>query len=116
MPVGHRDIANAPVLLHAAAGDEGNSHPGCPGGCIAGGGQPIVRSCFLPNEENDILDTYKEKRARALYTEDERLTLRQSHNNPQIKKLYEEFLGEPNSHKAHELLHTTYQARVGFDG
>ena len=88
---------------------------GCPGGCINGGGQPIVRPCFLPNEGDDILDTYKEKRANALYSEDERQTLRQSHNNPQIKELYEKFLGEPNSHKAHELLHTTYAGRVGFN-
>ena len=87
---------------------------GCPGGCINGGGQPYVRSCFLPNESDDILDTYKEKRAKALYSEDERQNVRQSHNNPQIKELYEKFLGEPNSHKAHELLHTTYAAREGF--
>ncbi len=84
---------------------------GCPGGCINGGGQPYVREFFLPNEDDDIVDTYKEKRAQALYSEDERQTLRQSHNNPQIKELYEKFLGEPNSHKAHELLHTTYAER-----
>ncbi|MDO4845371.1 MAG: NADH-dependent [FeFe] hydrogenase, group A6 [Oscillospiraceae bacterium] len=88
---------------------------GCPGGCINGGGQPLVRPCFLPNEDDDILDTYRQKRANALYSEDERQVLRQSHNNPQIKELYEKFLGEPNSHKAHELLHTTYSARVGFN-
>ena len=88
---------------------------GCPGGCINGGGQPYVRPCFLPNEEDDILDTYKEKRAKALYSEDERQVVRQSHNNPQIVELYEKFLGEPNSHKSHELLHTSYAARVGFN-
>ncbi len=88
---------------------------GCPGGCINGGGQPYVRECFLPNEDDDIMDTYKEKRAQALYSEDERQTLRQSHKNPQIIDLYEKFLGEPNSHKAHELLHTTYAAREGFN-
>ena len=88
---------------------------GCPGGCVNGGGQPYVRECFLPNEDDDIMDTYKEKRAQALYSEDERQTLRQSHNNPQIKALYAEFLGEPNSHKAHELLHTSYAARVPFN-
>ena len=87
---------------------------GCPGGCINGGGQPYVKPQFLPNEDPDILDTYKEKRAKALYSEDERQAIRQSHNNPQIKALYDEFLGEPNSHKAHELLHTTYQAREAF--
>ena len=88
---------------------------GCPGGCINGGGQPYVRQAFLPNEDNDIMDTYIQKRAAALYSEDERQVIRQSHNNPQIKALYDEFLGEPNSHKAHELLHTTYAAREGFD-
>ncbi len=88
---------------------------GCPGGCINGGGQPYVRPCFMPNEGDDILDTYKEKRAQALYSEDVRQTLRQSHKNPQIIELYEKYLGEPNSHKAHELLHTTYAAREGFN-
>ena len=88
---------------------------GCPGGCINGGGQPYVRECFLPNEDLDIMDTYKAKRAAALYSEDERQVLRQSHNNPQMKALYAEFLGEPNSHKAHELLHTSYAAREPFN-
>ena len=86
----------------------------CPGGCIAGGGQPFVKPCFLPDEDADILDTYKEKRANALYTEDERQQVRQSHNNTQIQKLYDEFLGKPNSHKAHELLHTTYEKRERY--
>ena len=89
---------------------------GCPGGCINGGGQPYVREVFLPNEDDDIVDTYCEKRARALYSEDERQTLRQSHNNPQLKDLYKEFLGEPNSHLAHKLLHTYYNKdRVRFN-
>lgn len=87
---------------------------GCPGGCIAGGGQPYVKPCFLPNEGSDILDTYKAKRANALYTEDEGKALRVSHKNPQIIKLYEDYLGEPNSHKAHELLHTTYASKERF--
>ena len=88
---------------------------GCPGGCINGGGQPYVKPVFLPNEPDNIIDIYKEKRAQALYSEDERQVLRQSHNNPQIIELYDKFLGEPNSHKAHELLHTTYAAREGFN-
>lgn len=87
---------------------------GCPGGCINGGGQPYVKPCFLPNEDNNILDTYKEKRAQALYSEDERQKVRQSHNNKQLQKLYSDFLGKPNSHKAHELLHTTYVSRERF--
>ena len=112
-------MKNAKVLLDDIRAGKSKYHfieiMGCPGGCIAGGGQPIVRSCFLPNEADDILDTYKEKRAATIYSEDERQTLRQSHNNPQIKALYDEYLGEPNSHKAHELLHTTYSARIGFN-
>ena len=87
---------------------------GCPGGCVAGGGQPYVKPCFLPNEDADILDTFKAKRAGALYAEDESKALRVSHKNPQIIKLYEDYLGEPNSHKAHELLHTHYHAREKF--
>jgi len=112
-------MKNAKVLLDEIREGKSKYHfieiMGCPGGCIAGGGQPIIRSCFLPNEADDILDTFRAKRAAALYSEDERQTLRQSHNNPQIKQLYDEFLGEPNSHKAHHLLHTTYEARVGFN-
>ncbi len=80
----------------------------CPGGCINGGGQPYVKPMLMPNEENDIYETYRTKRANALYSEDERQKVRQSHNNPQIIELYEKYLGEPNSHRAHELLHTTY--------
>ena len=89
---------------------------GCPGGCINGGGQSYVKPCFLPDEDDDILDTYKEKRAKALYSEDERQVIRQSHNNTQIQELYEKFLGEPNSHLAHKLLHTSYNPnRERFD-
>ena len=111
-------MKNAKVLLDQIR--EGNSPytfieiMGCPGGCINGGGQPFVKPMFLPNEDTNILDTYKEKRAQALYSEDERQALRQSHNNTQIQALYKEFLGKPNSHKAHELLHTTYSGKVRF--
>ncbi len=83
---------------------------GCPGGCVNGGGQPFVKPCFLPNEGLDILDTYRAKRAGALYSEDEGRPIRQSHNNPQIIALYKDYLGEPNGHRAHELLHTHYNA------
>ena len=90
---------------------------GCPGGCVNGGGQPYVKPMFLPNEDYSIIDTYREKRAQALYTEDERQVIRQSHNNPDIIKLYEDFLGEPCGHKSHELLHTHYNdKRVKFPG
>ena len=83
---------------------------GCPGGCINGGGQPYVKPLFLPNEEDNILDTYRAKRASVLYSEDEKRVIRQSHNNPDIKKLYADFLGEPGSEISEELLHTTYVA------
>lgn len=111
-------MKNAKVLLDDIRAGKSKYHfieiMGCPGGCIAGGGQPYVKPQFLPNEDDDILDTFREKRASALYSEDERQVIRQSHNNPQMKALYDEFLGEPNSHKAHELLHTSYQAREAF--
>ena len=94
-------MKNAKVLLDEIR--EGKSEyqfieiMGCPGGCVAGGGQPFVKPCFLPNEDDNILDTYKEKRANALYSEDEGRPLRVSHKNPQVIELYEKFLGEPNS-------------------
>ena len=70
----------------------------CPGGCINGGGQPI--SCNEP--------IIREQRAQGLYDDDEKGQYRKSHENPEIKELYEKHLEYPNSHKAHELLHTTY--------
>ena len=78
---------------------------GCPGGCVNGGGQPIVPA---PVRNWTNVPTI---RAKALYSEDEAKTLRKSHENPEIKQIYEEFLGKPNSHKAHMLLHTTYEQR-----
>lgn len=111
-------MKNAKVILDEIRAGNSKYHfieiMGCPGGCINGGGQPIVRHCFLPNEDLDIFETYQAKRAAALYSEDERNTLRQSHNNSQIKELYAKFLGEPNSPLCHELLHTSYKARKPF--
>ncbi len=80
----------------------------CPGGCVTGGGQPIVPA----KVQMDI--NLKQERAKALYTEDENAAIRKSHENPDIKLLYQEFLTEPGSHKAHELLHTHYTARPKF--
>lgn len=112
-------MKNAKVLLDEIRAGKSKYHfieiMCCPGGCVAGGGQPYVKPCFLPDEDTDILDTYRAKRASALYKEDELKPLRASHNNPQIVDLYKNFLGEPNSHKSHELLHTTYKAREGFN-
>ena len=78
---------------------------GCPGGCINGGGQPIVSA------KDRLYVDYKAKRAEALYNEDAGKALRRSHENPSIKKLYDEYLGTPGGHKSHELLHTHYYAR-----
>jgi NADP-reducing hydrogenase subunit HndD len=83
---------------------------GCPGGCINGGGQPYVFPVFLPNEDPDIWYTYREKRAKVLYDEDQGKPIRQSHNNPDIIKLYKDYLGAAGSEKAEKLLHTTYDA------
>ena len=111
-------MKNAKVLLDQIREGKSEYHfieiMGCPGGCIAGGGQPYVKPCFLPNEDADILDTYKTKRAAALYSEDKAKALRVSHKNPQVIALYDEYLEKPNSHKAHELLHTSYTAREKF--
>jgi len=82
---------------------------GCPGGCITGGGQPILSAKQLMSIDPKTL------RAKALYSEDEAKTLRKSHENPAIKKIYEEYFGEPNSHKSHELLHTHYIARKKYN-
>ena len=81
---------------------------GCPGGCVNGGGQPIVDA--NTRAEVDI----RSERAKALYNEDAGKAIRKSHENPMIKKIYAEFLDKPNSHKAHKLLHTTYTARPKY--
>lgn len=80
----------------------------CPGGCINGGGQPIKTAY----ERNNI--DVKGKRAGIVYDTDKKMPLRKSHNNPAVKDLYKEFLGEPNSHKAHEVLHTHYVPRKNY--
>ena len=77
----------------------------CPGGCIMGGGQPIKSSKI--RSQVDV----RKLRADALYTIDEQLTYRKSHENPVIKKIYADFLGNPGSEIAHKLLHTTYHPR-----
>lgn len=82
---------------------------GCPGGCINGGGMPYI-SADIRNSGFD----YKAKRAAALYTEDKEMPVRKSHENKQIQALYKNYLGEPNSEKAHHLLHTTYNKRERF--
>ena len=80
----------------------------CPGGCIMGGGQPIKSS--KERREIDI----RKMRANALYSIDEKSIIRKSHQNPVVKKIYEEYLGEPNGEKAHHLLHTHYTKREKY--
>jgi len=75
----------------------------CPGGCIGGGGQPIPTSMDI-----------RKKRMKAIYSEDEHMVLRKSHENPDVVAIYREFLGKPNSHLAHELLHTHYVERESY--
>lgn len=83
---------------------------GCPGGCINGGGQPFVKPNLIPNQGADILDRYRQLRANVLYSIDEKKTIRQSHNNPDIIRLYKDYLGSPCGGVAEELLHTSYNA------
>ena len=100
---------NAKALLEAIKRGEADytfiEIMGCPGGCINGGGQPIVSA------KDRMYVDFKALRASALYNEDAGKALRRSHENPSIKKLYDEYLGTPGGHKSHELLHTHYYAR-----
>lgn len=82
---------------------------GCPGGCINGGGQPIQHAVV-----RNFVDL-KSKRAEALYKSDANNAKRKSHENSAIQELYAKFLGEPGSHKAHEILHTSYVARKKYE-
>lgn len=104
--------ANAAKLLDSIRAGKKTYHfieiMGCPGGCVTGGGQPIVSAQKRMDCDPRVL------RAAALYKEDANKPIRKSHENPEIKKIYADFLGEPNSHKAHELLHTTYTVRPKY--
>lgn len=97
-------LANARALMDKIVKGEADYQfveiMACPGGCLGGGGQPIPTSLEV-----------RQKRAQAIYQADEGLPMRKSHENPAVIQLYEEFLGEPNSHKAHELLHTHYSKK-----
>lgn len=102
-------LANARELLNKVKSGEADYHfieiMGCPGGCVNGGGQPQQ-----PANIRNFSDL-RALRAKALYDIDVTRSVRKSHENTAIKELYAEFLGEPGSHKAHELLHTTYVKR-----
>ena len=100
-------LANAKQLMQAVKDGKANYHfieiMACPGGCLGGGGQPIPTSPEI-----------RKKRAEAIYSEDEHMKLRKSHDNPEVAQIYQEFLGEPLGHKSHELLHTHYKARKRY--
>jgi NADH-quinone oxidoreductase subunit G/NADP-reducing hydrogenase subunit HndD len=100
-------LKGASVLLDEIKSGESQYHfievMACPGGCISGGGQPR-----MTNNETRL------KRIKALYAEDEGKTMRKSHDNPYIKKIYKEYLGKPLGHKSHELLHTTYTKKSRY--
>jgi NADP-reducing hydrogenase subunit HndD len=81
----------------------------CPGGCVMGGGQPIKSSKI--RSEVDV----RALRANALYSIDEKSVIRKSHENPALKKVYEEYLEEPGSYRAHKLLHTHYKERNKYN-
>ncbi len=102
-------LANAKALLKRVKSGETSYDfieiMGCPGGCVNGGGQIIQ-----PASVRNFVDI-REKRAKVLYDIDANNPLRRSHENPDIQALYKEYFGEPNSHKAHEVLHTSYQAK-----
>ncbi len=106
--------ANAAKLLDKIRAGEAEYHfieiMCCPGGCVNGGGQPIQ-----PGNIRNFVDL-RTARAKALYDEDASMTVRKSHENPLMKKIYAEYLGEPGSHKAHEYLHTSYTARPKYPG
>ena len=103
-------LGNAKALLEKVKSGEADYHfieiMGCPGGCVNGGGQPQV-----PADVRNFVDV-KALRAKALYDNDAANKIRKSHENPAVKKLYEEYLGHPGSHKAHDILHTTYVKRT----
>ncbi len=103
-------LKNANEILRRVKSGEANYHfieiMCCPGGCVNGGGQPQQ-----PASVRNFVDI-KTLRAKALYDYDEAYELRRSHNNPDVQKLYDEYFEKPNSHKAHEILHTSYVKRT----
>jgi len=97
-------LANANKVMQAIKDGKASYHfvevMACPGGCLGGGGQPMPTSAEI-----------RQKRAEAIYAEDAEMPIRKSHENPEVKQIYEEFLEKPLGHRSHELLHTHYIAR-----
>lgn len=104
-------LGNANILLEEARLNPEKYHfieiMGCPGGCIGGGGQPYAGSNSTPLDEDCL-----KARAEALYSSDRKKTIRRSHQNPDVQRLYKDFLGKPLSHISHSLLHTNYKAKT----
>jgi len=105
-------LANAHKLLEKVKSGEKQYHfieiMGCRGGCINGGGQPVQSSHIRSYVK------LEEMRAKVLYNQDKNMRVRRAHKNESVQMLYKEFLGEPGSHKAHEILHTKFKAREHF--
>lgn len=105
-------LANANTIMEKVKNGTADYHfieiMGCPGGCVNGGGQPIQHAVV-----RNFVDL-RARRAAALYEADKDMPLRKSHESEAVKRLYTEFLGEPGSHKAHEVLHTSYVARPKY--
>lgn len=105
-------LTNAATVLDRVKNGQADYHfieiMCCPGGCVNGGGQPIQSG----NTRN--FTDLKAERAKALYEEDKNLPLRKSHESPVIKQLYAEYLEQPGSHKAHNILHTSYVKRSKY--
>ncbi len=105
-------LANAKILMDKVRNGEADYQfieiMSCPGGCVNGGGQPI-KSAYVRNN-NDI----RAIRAGSIYAADKAMKYRKSHDNPAVKELYSSYLGEPNGHKAHKILHTSYVKRKNY--
>lgn len=105
-------LANANTIMEKVKNGTADYHfieiMGCPGGCVNGGGQPIQHAVV-----RNFVDL-RARRAAALYEADKDMPMRKSHESEAVKRLYDEFLGEPGSHKAHEVLHTSYVARPKY--
>ena len=105
-------LANANTIMEKVKNGTADNHfteiMGCPGGGVNGGGQPIQHAVV-----RNFVDL-RARRAAALYEADKDMPLRKSHESEAVKRLYAEFLGEPGSHKAHEVLHTSYVARPKY--
>ncbi len=105
-------LGNARKLLDAVKSGEKSYEfieiMACPGGCVNGGGQPIQPSSVQATVN------VRQVRGAALYAQDQAMPLRKSHKNPLMDKVYKEYLGEPGGHKAHSILHTSYEARPKY--